>query len=68
MEKSKGMMPIGGRKIKVYEIENSSNYTIYENVKEIEVLTVNDRLFWRLHMRDKATATFLMKEWNIDCR
>ena len=65
MESSKGMMFIGGRKVTVHDINNSWNYTTYHDVKSVEILTVNDTLFGRLHMTDKTTATFLMKEWEL---
>lgn len=65
MENSKGMILIGGRKITVHDINNSWNTTTYHDVKSVEILTVNGTLFWRLHMTDKTTATFLTKEWEM---
>ena len=65
MEKSKSVLLVGGRKVTVHDINNSWNYTTYHDVKQVEVLTVDGKLFWRLHLIDKTTATFSMKEWEL---
>ena len=44
MEKTKGMVILGGRKVTVYETDQQCNYTTYHDVKSIEILTVNGNL------------------------